>query len=231
MRILVVEDEPRMLELLARGLYEHGFTVMTAANGEAGLRMARESGLDAMVLDWGLPDMDGTALARTLRAEGVRTPILMLTARDREDDIIHGLEVGADDYLTKPFSFPELVARLQSILRRQRMQSDEIFDLDGLVIDARRHTARRDARPIDLSRQEFQLLLCLARRAGQCVARQVLLECVWGSEPAVSAGALDVLISSVRSKMECVAEQKRIVTVRGSGYMLRRKRADRGAKE
>ena len=119
MRILIVEDEPRMLELLRKGLYEHGYTVMTAADGETGLEMATAHEFDAVVLDIGLPKLDGFALMEALRARSRMMPVLMLTARDAEDDIIRGLDVGADDYLTKPFSFPELVARLQSITRQQ----------------------------------------------------------------------------------------------------------------
>ena len=143
MRILVVEDESRMLELLHKGLYEHGFTVMTAADGESGLQIASVYECDAIVLDIGLPRLDGFQLMQALRARSRTTPVLMLTARDTEDDMIHGLELGADDYLTKPFSFPELVARLNSITRRQREEGDGTVKAADVVIDPLRHTVSR----------------------------------------------------------------------------------------
>jgi DNA-binding response OmpR family regulator len=220
MRILIVEDEPRMLELLRKGLYEHGYTVMTAADGEMGLEMATAHEVDAVVLDIGLPKLDGYALLRTLRTRTRRTPVLMLTARDTEDDIIRGLDVGADDYLTKPFSFPELVARLQSITRPNRKDTDNL-DVSDVVVDQIRHTAARNKQSIDLTRQEFLLLTCLMRRAGQCVLRQTLMECVWGADHAVGASALDVLVNSLRAKIDAPFHKKLIGTVRGSGYIFK----------
>ena len=166
MRILIVEDEPRMLELLSKGLYEYGFTVMTAADGERGLEIATVHEFDSIVLDIGLPRMDGYALMKELRARSQATPVLMLTARDTEDDIIRGFDVGADDYLTKPFSFPELVARLQSITRHDREQGDGTIKAADVVIDTIRHTVTRNGNSVDLARLEFLLLTCLARRAG-----------------------------------------------------------------
>jgi len=171
MRILIIEDEPRMLELLCKGLYESGFTVMTASDGEAGLAMATEHELDAIVLDIGLPKMDGYALMQALRAGGCRTPVLMLTARDTEDEIIHGLGVGADDYLTKPFSFPELVARLQSITRQRKRVEDIVYAGD-LMIDPIRRTVLRHGNVIELTRLEFQLLSRLVQSMDQCVPRR-----------------------------------------------------------
>jgi DNA-binding response OmpR family regulator len=222
MRILIVEDEPRMLELLRKGLYEHGFTVMTAADGERGLEMAMVHEFDSILLDIGLPKMDGYALLKELRARSQTTPVLMLTARDTEDDIIRGLDAGADDYLTKPFSFPELVARLQSITRHDREQGDgTIIKAADVVIDTIRHTITRDGNSIDLSRLEFQLLSCLARRAGQCVSRQALIEFIWGADHSVGAGALDVLVSSLRAKIDAPPRKRLIGTVRGSGYVLK----------
>jgi DNA-binding response OmpR family regulator len=227
MRILIVEDEPRMLELLRKGLYEHGFTVMTAADGEKGLEMASAHELDAIVLDIGLPKLDGFALMQALRVRARRTPVLMLTARDTEDDIIRGLDTGADDYLTKPFSFSELVARLQSITRRDREEGDGTIKAADLVIDPVRRTITRNGEGIDLTRLEFQLLTCLTRNVGQCVARQALMESVWGADRSVGASALDVLVNSLRAKIDAPYRRKLIRTVRGSGYIFMRSAAGR----
>src|ERR1035438_5896429 len=154
MRILIVEDEPRMLELLRKGLYEHGYTVMAAADGETGLEIATVHEFDSIVLDIGLPQMNGFELMKALRAQARRPPVLMLTARDTEDDIIRGLDLGADDYLIKPFSFPELVARLQSITRRVREGGDSTIKAGDVVIDPVMHTVTRGGESIDLTRLE-----------------------------------------------------------------------------
>jgi DNA-binding response OmpR family regulator len=222
MRTLVIEDEPRMLELLCKGLYEHGFTVMTANDGESGLQTALAHELDSIVLDIGLPRMDGYGLMRELRAQGRVTPVLMLTARDAEDDIIRGLDLGADDYLTKPFSFAELVARLRSITRPHREEGDGTIAVEDVVIDLKRRSVARNMQNIDLSRLEFLLLMCLMRQAGQCVPRQTLMEFVWGSHHAVGASALDVLVNSLRAKIDAPFRKRLIGTVRGSGYIFRR---------
>jgi DNA-binding response OmpR family regulator len=221
MRILVIEDELRMLELLRQGLYESGFTVMTAADGEAGLGIAMNYDFDAIVLDIGLPKRDGFEVARTLRERKRNTPLLMLTARDAEDDIIRGLDLGADDYMTKPFSFPELVARLQSITRPLREEGSGRIEAGELVVDTVRHQAARGQVALDLTRTEFALLTCLARSSGQCVSRSALMECVWGPNPEVGAGALDVLVNALRSKVDAPFPRKLIGTVRGRGYMLK----------
>jgi DNA-binding response OmpR family regulator len=222
MRILIVEDEPRMLELLRKGLYEHGFTVMTANDGETGLEIASVHEFDSIVLDIGLPRMDGYELLKALRSRARNTPVLMLTARDGEDDIIHGLDLGADDYLTKPFSFPELVARLQSITRPHREEAGGTIQAASVVLDSERHSVTRDGKSMDLTRQEFLLLTCLMRKAGQCVPRPTLMKFVWGEDHAVGGGALDVLVNSLRAKIDAPFGEKLIGTVRGSGYIFKR---------
>jgi DNA-binding response OmpR family regulator len=218
MRILIVEDELRMLELLRKGLYEHGFTVMTAADGEGGLETATAHELDAIVLDIGLPKMDGYAFMRALRAAQRKTPVLVLTARDSEDEIIRGLDLGADDYLTKPFSFPELVARLQSITRLHRPNADGAVEAGEVAVDLLRQTVTRDNESIGLTRHEFLLLLSLA---GQCVPRLALMESVWGKNHTVGPSALDVLVNALRAKMDGPFQNKLIATVRGYGYVFR----------
>ena len=220
MRILIIEDEPRMLELLSKRLYESGFTVMTAADGETGLEMAMLHELDAIVLDIGLPKLDGYELMLALRAQERLTPVLMLTARDTEDEIIRGLDVGADDYLTKPFSFPELVARLQSITRRDRKETGGAIRAGEVVVDPIRRTVSRNGNSIDLTRLEIQLLVRLVQSAGQCVPRSALIEFIWGPDHAVGASALDVLVNSLRAKIDAPYRRKQIGTVRGSGYVF-----------
>lgn len=221
MRILVIEDEPRLLELLRRGLYEHGFTVVTAPDGETGLEIATAHEFDSIVLDIGLPRLDGYALTQTLRKRGIATPVLMLTARDGEDDIIRGLDLGADDYMTKPFSFAELVARLHSITRARREEADGRIAESDIFIDPVRHSATRNMQNIDLTRLEFLLLMCLVRNAGQCVPRQTLIESVWGPGHAVGATSLDVLVNSLRAKVDVPFGKRLIRTVRGAGYIFR----------
>ena len=226
MRILIVEDEPRMLELLRKGLYEHGYTVMAAADGETGLEIATVHEFDSIVLDIGLPQMNGFELMKALRAQSRRTPVLMLTARDTEDDIIRGLDLGADDYLTKPFSFPELVARLHSITRHHREEGEGTISIEDVVVNPMRHTVTRNGASVDLTRLEFLLLVSLARQAGQCVSRQTLMQTLWGSDHAVGPSALDVLMNSLRAKIDPLNRKKMIVTVRGLGYTLSSAAAD-----
>jgi DNA-binding response OmpR family regulator len=220
MRILVVEDEPRMQELLRKGLYEHGFTVMSAGDGESGLEIAIAYEFDVLVLDIGLPRMDGYALMRALRERGQMTPVLMLTARDTEDDIIRGLDLGADDYLIKPFSFAELIARLQSVTRHHRLEGSGRIEAGDVIVDPIRHSVMRNSLPIDLTRQEFLLLVSLMGRASKCVSRKTLMESIWGSDQAVGTTALDVLVNSLRSKIDAPFDKKLIGTVRGTGYVF-----------
>lgn len=220
MRTLVIEDEPRMLELLRMGLYECGFTVLTAPDGETGLELAMVHEFDSIVLDIGLPRMDGYSLITTLHARARMTPVLMLTARDSEDDIIRGLELGADDYLTKPFSFAELVARLYCITRRLHREDDGTIKAGEVTVDLKRRTVIREMQNIGLTRHEFQLLACLVQRMGQCVPRPALIESVWGPDHAVGDGSLDVLVNSLRVKLDTPFRTKLIATVRGTGYVF-----------
>ena len=220
MQILIVEDERRMLELLRQGLYEHDCAVMTAQDGDTGLEIAASFHFDAILLDIGLPRRDGYQIIHALRERGCATPVLMLTARDSEEDIIRGLDLGADDYMTKPFSFPELVARLQSITRPRRTDLAGRLVAGDLIIDTVRRSVTRNHLPIDLSRSEFNLLATLVRNAGRCVPRNTLMEEIWGADSVVGPGALDVLVNSLRGKIDGPHRQKCIGTVRGLGYIL-----------
>jgi DNA-binding response OmpR family regulator len=223
MRILVVEDEPLMRQLLRQGLQERDCAVLTAADGNTALQIAEAHEFDVILLDIGLPGRDGYDVVRMLRERARHTRVLMLTARDGEEDIIRGLDLGADGYMTKPFSFPELIARLQALTRPRREWREDgnpRIEAGGLALDLARRSAMRDSVNIELTRSEFSLLLSLLRSAERCVSRKTLMECVWGSESRVGPGALDVLVNSLRYKIDGPYRHKFIRTVRGSGYVL-----------
>lgn len=218
MRILAIEDDLRMLDLLRRGLGEAGFTVAIAADGDSGLELALAREFDAIVLDIGLPGRSGYAITECLRHRADRPAIVMLTALNQEDNIVHGLDVGADDYLTKPFSFRELVARIISAVRRTRIAAADNFSFGPYQFDipGRRLFCHRTE--IHLSRSEYFLLRALALRRGEVVPRRQLVQAVWGAE-VMSHGALDTLVNSLRMKLN--TEQRDLIsTSRGSGYSL-----------
>jgi DNA-binding response OmpR family regulator len=213
--ILVVEDDLRLLDLLCHGLRELGHTVMPASDGQAGQELALRFDFDVIVLDIGLPSRDGYEVTRSLRGSKRSVPILMLTARDAEDDIIRGFDTGADDYLLKPFSFLELVARLQGLTRLSRRGQDL-----PLVLDHARLIAIRDGIPIQLTRTEFLLLQLLVDKAGSTVPRQEIIQTIWGGAHVIQSNTLVVLVNSLRSKLDLPFETKMILTIRGSGYRL-----------
>ena len=221
MRILVVEDEARLLELLRSGLSEEGHSVLTAANGTDALDVARSGQFDAILLDVMLPGIDGYEIARRLRAEGNETPILMLTARDAEQDIIRGLDYGADDYLTKPFSFSELLARLRAVTRRNGSHRSATLTCEDLILDASTHEANRGARRLHLTRTEFLILEKLMQSVGHAVTRKSLIDNVWGYDRDIENNTLDAFIRLLRQKVDGPGEKRLIHTVRGFGYMVR----------
>lgn len=214
--VLVIEDDERMRDLLCRGLRDAGHAAMPAPDGRAGLDLALELDFDAIVLDIGLPFRDGFALARSLRAQCRAVPILMLTARDAEEDVLRGFDCGADDYLTKPFSFRELLARLQSLARRVARRTTAA----ELTLDGSHLAAVCDRQSIPLSRTEYLLLACLVDNCGAVTPRERLVVAVWGSDHAVSPNALDVLVNALRGKLDACGEACSIATVRGVGYKL-----------
>lgn len=220
MRVLIAEDEPRMLQLLQQGLREHGHAVVASSDGDAALDLAMRCGFDVLILDVGLPGRDGYSVARALRASGARTPILMLTAFDREDDIVRGLNLGADDYLTKPFSFPELLARLRSIARADAERPPEELTVDTLVLHPVQYTASRAGFALHLTRSEFLLLLRLMQDAPKAVSRQALMDHIWGTERHAGRGTLDTLMNGLRRKVDTPFDIPLIQTVRGSGYRV-----------
>jgi len=221
MRILVVEDDVRMVELLRRGLVGLGHTVDVAMDGVKALEKATNLPFDAVLLDIMLPGLDGVYVARRLRTTGIRVPILMLTARDSVTDIVRGLDVGADDYLTKPFSFEVLAARLRAIDRRSAADSHSVLQVGDLTLNTENHEVHRRKRPLILTRTEFVLLERLMRRAGRVVSRDDLIEAVWGIDRDVERNTLDVFIFQLRSKIETGGASRLLQTVRGFGYTMR----------
>jgi len=220
MRILVVEDEDRMAELLRSGLREHGHTVMAVPDGESALGLVRDHTFDVIVLDLMLPGFSGWIVMRELRKIQSSASVLILTACDSESDVIRGLESGADDYLTKPFSFHELLARLQGLARARSNGRASVIRLDTLEIDLVEHRAYRANRKLDLTRTEFTLLMCLINQQGRVVSRAELLHLVWGGTPPSGRSALDSFISLLRKKIDLPGERKLMHTIKGTGYSL-----------
>ncbi|HTR38893.1 MAG TPA: response regulator transcription factor [Bryobacteraceae bacterium] len=225
MQVLVVEDEQRMAELLRQGLEEEGHSVVSAANGRDALAMAESYTFDAIVLDVMLPGLDGFSVARKLRAARNQTPILMLTARDTTRDMVEGLNLGADDYLVKPFSFEILLARLRAVSRRGPIAQPVNLQVADLSLNPAAREVTRGGRRIALTRTEYSLLEMLMKRAGRVVARENLIEAVWGFETDVRNNTLDAFIRLLREKVDSPGEIKLIHTVRGVGYCLRNEEA------
>lgn len=220
MRILVVEDDPRLGDLLAKGLREQAYAVDRAADGDEALYLAAINDYDALVLDVGLPKKSGIEVAAALRKKGNRTPILMLTARDTIPDRVTGLDVGADDYLTKPFDFSELLARLRALRRRAPMLLPDRISIDDLVIDTLAQRVSRAGRAIDLTAKEFALLEFLGRRTGTVVNRSAINAHVWDDNHDPASNTIEVYINRLRKKIDAPGTVPLIHTRRGSGYLL-----------
>jgi two-component system response regulator MprA len=221
MRVLIIEDERSMAELLKKGLEEENHRVALAFDGLEGLEMAKTYEFDAIVLDLMLPRVDGFEVARRLRHAGNQTPILILTARDAVPDIVKGLDLGADDYLTKPFSFEELLARLRTVARRGSAPRPTCLRVADLTLDPAARQALRGQREIRLSPTEYRLLELLMRRAGRVVTRTAIVEAVWGLENDIEENTLDAFVRLLRGKVDKGFSPKLIQTVRGIGYCLR----------
>lgn len=221
MRVLLIEDKKKTAGFLAKGLREDGLSVEIASDGESGLTLARTKKFDLLIVDVMLPNKDGWAVVGELRRTGMRTPILFLTARDSVRDRVKGLELGADDYLVKPFAFSELMARVHSLLRRAPGHTLELLRIRDLDIDTRRHKASRGGNALNLTTKEFLLLAHLVRSAGQIVSRAEIAEHVWGINFATNTNVVDVMVRRLRAKVDDPFQPKLIHTVRGSGYVLK----------
>ncbi|MFM1814300.1 MAG: hypothetical protein RLZ98_995 [Pseudomonadota bacterium] len=222
MRVLVIEDDKESSRYLVKALTESGHTVDAAYDGPAGLQQARDNSYDALVVDRMLPDLDGLSIIRTLRAEGSRTPVLILSALGDVDDRVKGLKAGGDDYLTKPYAFTELLARLEALNRRaQPDEQDTRYQVGDLVLDRLTRQVTRGGREILLQPREFKLLEYLMRHKGQMVTRTMLLEQVWDYHFDPQTNVIDVHISRLRSKIEKGFDAQLLHTVRGAGYIMR----------
>jgi DNA-binding response OmpR family regulator len=219
MQILIAEDERRMAELLRETLREEGHNVVWAQDGREAFEIARSSTFDVIVLDVMLPHMDGLAVARRLREERNQTPVLMLTARDAPADIVNGLDAGADDYLTKPFSIDVLLARLRAVSRRGVIPRPVCLQVADLKLDPATHTVTRGPDSVSLTPREYNLLEVLMRNSGRTVSRETILESVWGFGTEVTENSVEVFMRLLRFKVD-FREPKLIRTVRGFGYML-----------
>jgi len=216
-----VDDEPRMLELLRRGLTEEGHAVFCAEDGDQAWLKLREREFDVVILDVMLPKMSGFDLARQMRTEKNSTPVLMLTAKDSVPDIVHGLDLGADDYMTKPFSFHELLLRLRAVKRRAAACQPPKLQVADLWLDPNTHKVSRAGEAISLTRTEYSLLERLMSDAGQVVSRDLLILSVWGREPQIEDNTLDAFMRLLRHKVDHHGRERLIHTVRGVGYIMR----------
>jgi heavy metal response regulator len=220
MRILVVEDEKKVASFIKRGLEEEGYAVDVAADGEEGLAMGLECIHDLLILDIRLPKMDGLRVLKELRREKVMTPVLLLTVRATIEDKVLGLDAGADDYLTKPFAFQELVARVRALLRRRPAADPAILQVADLTLDPARRTVSRRGERIELTPREFTLLDYFMRHPGRVLTRAMIAEHVWDYSFDTTTNVIDVYVNYLRKKIDTGREPKLLHTVRGVGYVL-----------
>src|ERR1700730_3914950 len=220
MRILVIEDEKKTAAFLAKGFREAGFSVDVAVDGDAGLAAARARNFNLLIVDVMLPNKSGWIVVTELRRSGVQVPVIFLTARDSVRDRVKGLELGSDDYVVKPFAFPELLARVRSLLRRSPAQRDEIR-IEDLEIDTRHQRATRGGLPLNLTPKEFLLLSHLVRSAGEVISRAEIAEHVWDIDFKTDTNVVDVIVRRLRAKVDDPFKKKLVHTIRGVGYVLK----------
>lgn len=221
MRLLVIEDEKKVARFIKKGLEEEGYAVDLAFDGEEGLAMVLDQVHDLIILDIALPKIDGLQVLKKLRERNVRTPVLLLTVRATIEDKVLGLDSGADDYLTKPFVFQELLARIRALLRRKAEAGPPLLQVEDLVLDPARHLVTRGGERVDLTSKEFALLEYLLRNAGRVLSRAMISEHVWNYDFDTETNVIDVYVNYLRRKIDSGRDKKLIHTVRGSGYVLK----------
>lgn len=221
MRILVVEDEKKIADFIKRGLKEEGYAVDAAYDGEEGRLLAKTNTYDLILLDLMLPKLDGISLCKSLRSEGFASPIIMITAKDTVEDKVAGLDSGADDYITKPFAFEELLARIRAIFRKKDAKAANILKVDDLVLDPVTHKVTRAGVEVTLTTKEYALLEYMMRNVGKVITRTMISEHVWDADFDTFTNVIDVYINYLRKKIDIGKGKKLINTVRGRGYVLK----------
>jgi DNA-binding response OmpR family regulator len=219
-QVLLVEDDPAIVEIVRLGLSYEGADVIVAGEGVEAVRLYRETAPDIVLLDIMLPGLDGLDVLRSIRARG-KTPVILLTAKGAPEDRVKGLDAGADDYIAKPFHFPELVSRIRAVLRRQGAVRDDLVEVGDLRIDPGAHEVTRDGQPIELTARQFQLLEFLARHVGRVVSKEEIYQAVWGWNYLGNPNVVEQHISNLRERIDEGRDRKLIHTVRGVGYVLR----------
>lgn len=220
MRVLLVEDESKVASFISRGLLEEGYAVDVAPDGKKGLSLIKESAYDIILLDLMIPEIDGLQVLKTMRAEGIETPVLIITAKSSKEDIVKGLDTGSDDYLTKPFSFDELLARIRALLRRSKQPAGLILEYRGIVLDPYYRKLTIESKEAELTEKEFLIMEYMLKNTEKPLSRKEIAEYAWQSQDD-SSNIVDVYINFLRKKLEHLSEKKYIHTVRGVGYMLK----------
>ncbi len=223
MRILIIEDEPSLLKSISRRLREEGYSVDTAEDGEDGQELIEVVEYDCIILDIMLPVINGLAVLKHIRNKGIKIPVLLLTAKDAIEDKVKGLDLGADDYLTKPFSFDELLARIRALLRRQNESKETTLKAVDLILDTVSHTVSRGGNDIELTAKEYAILEYMLRNKGRLLTRSQIADHVWNYDFEGNSNIVDVYIRYLRKKIDDDFDSKLLHTVRGSGYMLKEK--------
>ncbi|MBA4389917.1 MAG: DNA-binding response regulator [Syntrophus sp. (in: bacteria)] len=220
MKVLLIEDESKVANFISMGLLEEGYTVDMAADGRKGLQFINESSYDIILLDLMIPEIDGLEVLKTMRAQGIDTPVLIITAKSSKEDVVKGLDTGSDDYLTKPFSFDELLARIRALLRRSKQPTPLVLEYRGIVLDPHYRKLTIGSKEIELTEKEFLIMEYMLKNTEKPITRKEIAEYAWQNQDD-SSNIVDVYINFLRKKMEHLSEQRYIHTVRGVGYVLK----------
>ncbi len=220
MKVLLIEDESKVANFISMGLHEEGYSVDMAADGRKGLQFINESSYDIILLDLMIPEIDGLEVLKTMRDRGIDTPVLIITAKSSKEDVVKGLDTGSDDYLTKPFSFDELLARIRALLRRSKQPTALALEYRGVVLDPYYRKLTIGPKEIELTEKEFLIMEYMLKNSEKPITRKEIAECAWQNQDD-SSNIVDVYINFLRKKMEHLSEQRYIHTVRGVGYILK----------